>query len=115
MSIAYCKRKLGRRSRNVVKPAIYFIKCSKLISEQDEALVLENKVLALNPPTTRTLRAFKWWYNPGVSRGVPVLWGKDENLFQDERDFVALAPAETDRLNIFLQTHFGWFFKVSIQ
>ena len=42
-----------------------------------------------------------------------MLWGRDEHLFSDERDLVALAPVETDRLNIFLKDHFGYFFKVN--
>jgi len=44
---------------------------------------------------------------------VPVLWGRDRELFRDERDLVALAPVDSDRLNEFLRNYFGWFFKVS--
>lgn len=40
-----------------------------------------------------------------------MLWGRDKHLFDDEEDLVALAPVETDRLNILLQDYFGWFFK----
>jgi hypothetical protein len=46
---------------------------------------------------------------------VPVLWGQDEELFRDERDLVALAPMDSDRLNEFLRNYIGWFFKVSRQ
>lgn len=55
---------------------------------------------------------FKRWYlhYPG-----PVLWGRDQDLFRNEQDLVALAPVETDRLNIFLQKYLGWFLKVSPQ
>lgn len=44
---------------------------------------------------------------------VPVLWGRDRELFRDEQDLVALAPVDSDRLNEFLRNYFGWFFKVS--
>jgi hypothetical protein len=77
----------------------------------DEALVLESNVLALAKPTSRTLRAFKRWFR---SSAVPVLWGRDQELFEDERDLVALAPVDSDRLNEFLRNYFGWFFKVSV-
>ena len=78
----------------------------------EEALVLESQVLNLSPPTSRTLKAFKGWYH---SNSLTVLWGRDKNLFDNEADLVALAPVETDRLNIFLQKYLGWFLKVSIQ
>lgn len=56
--------------------------------------------------------AFRQWFTSG---GIPVLWGHDRNLFTDERDLVALAPPETDRLDVFLQNYLGWFFKVRIE
>ena len=40
-----------------------------------------------------------------------MLWGRDASLFDDEQDLVALAPVETDRLNIILENYFGWLFK----
>lgn len=76
----------------------------------DEALILESHVLRLSAPTPRVLRAFKRWF---LSNPLPVLWGRDKELFRNEQDLVALAPVETDRLNIFLQNYFGWFLKVS--
>jgi hypothetical protein len=76
----------------------------------DEALLLESNVLALSKPSFRTLRAFKRWFEASA---VPVLWGRDQELFQDERDLVALAPVDSDRLNEFLRNYLGWFFKVS--
>ncbi len=65
-------------------------------------------MLALNPPSRRTLKAFKKWF---TLRSVPVLWGRDSHLFDDENDLVGLAPVDTDRLNILLQNYFGWFFR----
>ena len=44
---------------------------------------------------------------------MPVLWGRDQELFKDERDLVALAPVDSDRLNEFLRNYLGWFFKVN--
>ncbi|KAF6228585.1 hypothetical protein HO173_011820 [Letharia columbiana] len=78
------------------------------LREYHEALLLENRVLALAPPKSRTLKGFRKWF---ISKTIPVLWGQDQNLFTDERDLVALAPVETDRLDIFLQSYFSWFFK----
>jgi hypothetical protein len=72
--------------------------------------VLESNVLALPKPTSRTLRAFKRWFE---FLAVPVLWGRDQELFNDERDLVALAPVDSDHLNEFLRNYLGWFFKVS--
>ncbi|KAL8668306.1 MAG: hypothetical protein Q9168_007064 [Polycauliona sp. 1 TL-2023] len=74
----------------------------------DEALVLESRVLALSAPTPRSLNIFKRWY---LHHPRPVLWGRDKDLFRNEQDLVALAPVETDRLNIFLQEYLGWFLK----
>lgn len=86
-------------------------RASEVESIIDEALILENQVLKLSAPTPRVLKAFKRWFQ---SNPKPVLWGPDKNLFRDERDLVALAPVETDRLNIFLQSYFGWFLRVSV-
>lgn len=74
----------------------------------DEAILLESQILALSSPSSRTLHAFRKWFGLNA---VPVLWGRDERLFDDERDLVALAPVDSDRLNLFLKTYFGWFFK----
>lgn len=30
---------------------------------------------------------------------------------EHEHDLVALAPVDTDRLNVFLKSYFGWFFR----
>lgn len=78
------------------------------LKEYHEALLLQSQVLALSTPSHRTLKAFRQWF---ASKDVPVLWGHDQNLFTDERDLVALAPSETDRLDVFLQDYLGWFFK----
>ena len=75
----------------------------------DEAMILESRVLALNAPSSRTVRNLKIWFK---STAVFALRGRDEQLFENENDLVALAPVETDRLNVFLSSYFGWFFKV---
>ena len=75
----------------------------------DEAMILESRVLALNAPSSRTLKNLKIWFK---STSVFALRGRDEHLFENEHDLVALAPVETDRLNLFLSSYFGWFFKV---
>ncbi|KAL8706383.1 MAG: hypothetical protein Q9201_000528 [Fulgogasparrea decipioides] len=74
----------------------------------DEAILLESRILALNSPSSRTLHAFKRWFN---LNSMPKLWGRDQHLFDDEQDLVALAPVDNDRLNLFLRTYFGWFFR----
>ena len=71
---------------------------------EDEALLLESKVLSLRQPDKRTLSVFKNWF----SSGVPVLWGRDKTVYDNEDDLAALAPTEPDRLNLFLQRNFGW-------
>ena len=75
----------------------------------DEAMILESRVLALNAPSARTVKDFRNWFK---SKSIPVLWGRDEHLFENENDLVALAPVDTDRLNLFLKSYFAWFFKV---
>ena len=75
----------------------------------DEAMILESRVLALNAPSSRTVRNLKIWFK---STSVFALRGRDEQLFENENDLVALAPVETDRLNVFLSSYFGWFLKV---
>ena len=76
----------------------------------DEALLLQSQILKLSSPSTRALKAFRQWFTFGE---LPVLWGHDRSLLTDDRDLVALAPTETDRLDAFLQDYLGWFFKVS--
>ena len=75
----------------------------------DEAMILESRVLALNAPSSRTVRNLKIWFK---STSVFALRGRDEHLFENKKDLVALAPVETDRLNVFLSSYFGWFLKV---
>ncbi|KAL8767037.1 MAG: hypothetical protein Q9209_006331 [Squamulea sp. 1 TL-2023] len=78
------------------------------IKQYHEALFLESRILTLNAPSPRTLEAFRRWFR---MTSVPVLWGRDQHLFDDARDLVALAPVDNDRLNTLLKTYFGWFFK----
>ncbi|KAL8952336.1 MAG: hypothetical protein Q9222_001747 [Ikaeria aurantiellina] len=77
-----------------------------------KALILESRVLKLSAPTPRGLKVFRRWFQ---SSPLPVLCGRDKDLFRDEQDLVALAPVETDRLHIFLQNYFGWFFKEKLE
>ena len=65
-------------------------------------------MLALSPPSNRTLEAFKKSFK---LRSLPVLWGRDQRLFDDKRDLIALAPVKTDRLKICLQNYLGCFFR----
>lgn len=44
---------------------------------------------------------------------LPALWGHDKHIFDKRDDLIALAPVDTDRLNVFLKAYFGWFFQVS--
>ncbi|KAG8533930.1 uncharacterized protein KY384_001671 [Bacidia gigantensis] len=78
------------------------------LKQYHEALLRENQVLALSTPRKRVLRDFRRSFKPG---NIPSLWGRDEQLFDDERDLVALAPIDTDRLNLFLKSYFGFLFK----
>ena len=75
----------------------------------DEALLLESHILALSSPTARSLKLFKFRF---TLASIPVLWGYDEHLFDREKDLVALAPTDTDRLDQFLIAYFGWLFQV---
>jgi hypothetical protein len=72
-------------------------------------MILESQVLSLSSPSPHTFTDFKRWFKSAVT---PVLWGRDEQLYDDEEDVVALAPVDSDRLNRFLKSYFGWFFRV---
>lgn len=76
----------------------------------DEAMILESQVLSLNAPALQTFKDFKRWF---MSAATPVLWGRDEQLYDDEEDVVALAPVDSDRLNRFLKSYLGWLFRVN--
>lgn len=76
-------------------------------------MVLESQILALNSPTSRTLRAFKRSFKQSFkTSSTPALWDRDEHLFDNENDLAALAPVDTDRLNLFLSSYCGWFLRV---
>lgn len=76
----------------------------------DEGLMLESQILTLNSPSSKTLKILRKWFR---LNSTPVLWGRDEHLLnqEHEHDLVALAPIDTDRLNIFLKSYFGCFFR----
>ena len=83
----------------------------------DEAMVLESQMLSLHSPSSRTLkdfkRSFKQDFKPSSKpSSTAALWHRDEHLFDKEHDLVALAPVDTDRINLFLKSYFAWFFKV---
>jgi hypothetical protein len=79
------------------------------VRHPDEALILESQILSLTAPGRHRLKNNRKWF---TRTGAPALFGCDENLFSSERDLVALAPIDTDRLNIFLTKYFGYFLKV---
>ena len=87
---------------------VYFDAHTNLL---DEAIILESRVLSLSSPNNRTLRNFRRAFKPKTHSAA--LWDRDEQLLANERDLVALAPMDTDRLNMFLKGYFGYFFKVS--
>lgn len=59
----------------------------------NEAMILEKQILEMSPPGSWSLREFKKWF---TITSLPVLWGRDLNLFENERDLVALGPVETE-------------------
>ena len=77
-------------------------------------MILESQVLALNAPTTHMLKSIRKWFTAKSLPGKPftILWGRDQDIFKDKRDLVVLAPVDSDRLNVFLKSYFGWFFRV---
>ncbi|MCJ1236974.1 hypothetical protein MMC14_004958 [Varicellaria rhodocarpa] len=79
----------------------------------DEAMILESKVLTLNAPTAHMLKSIRTWFTAKSLPTKPftVLWGRDKDIFKNERDLVVLAPVDSDRLNIFLKSYLGWFFR----
>ena len=40
-----------------------------------------------------------------------MLWGRDQHLFDDNQDMVAITLVDSNRLNLFLRTHLGWLFR----
>lgn len=76
------------------------------------------------------MKAFKKWlsgfkqyhadeekpsYDDGIS--IPVLWGADEEIYDGENDgdLVALAPVDSDPLNLFIRSKFGFLLRVRPQ
>ena len=80
----------------------------------DKALLLHSKVLKLEAPASRTLRAFKVWFgSPGA--GNTRLRGQSSHILDNEDDLVALRiPAEQDRLTKLVQAYFPLLFMVSL-
>ncbi|CAD6583930.1 MAG: hypothetical protein ASARMPRED_001551 [Alectoria sarmentosa] len=111
---AIARRKLQKIIRKRIKEyCMYFFEQEIVFAsdnrETDETMALESQILSLNSPSSRTLRDFKRWF---TSSSMTVLWGRDKHLLDNENDLVALAPVDTDRLNLFLKSYFGWFFQV---
>ncbi|CZR65468.1 uncharacterized protein PAC_15368 [Phialocephala subalpina] len=73
----------------------------------DEMLLLESDMHKLERPSQRTVSTLREWFH---ANNVPVLSGLDKTLLNDEftEDLVALAPVDTDRLNMFLQNNLGY-------
>ena len=84
-----------------------------LLSAIDEALLLHSRVLKLEAPANRTLKAFKEWFgSPGA--GNTRLRGGSSHILDDDDDLVALrVPAEQDRLTKLVQAYFPLPFVVS--
>ena len=76
-------------------------------------MILESHILSLSSPSSHALKGFKKTFSLHGLSLEPALEGRDRHLFDNEQDLVALAPVDTDRLNIFLTSYFGWFFRVS--
>ncbi|KAF8247933.1 hypothetical protein K440DRAFT_600588 [Wilcoxina mikolae CBS 423.85] len=75
----------------------------ELMKEYHEALKLEAEILNLSNPNPRVTKILKTWF----LWNSPLL-GLDHDLFDDEKDLVALKPAQgQDRLSVFLQERLG--------
>lgn len=80
-----------------------------------EALIQEQQVLAFKNPSQRPLATFRRYFFGG-NRNHPddaILLGPDSHLLDNERDLVALAPMDDDRLSSFLRDNFGCCCKAS--
>jgi len=76
----------------------------------DEALKLEAEVLNFSNPTPRVIKILKTWFQ----WNSPLL-GLDYDLFDNEKDLVALKPAQgQDRLSVFLQERLGGVLQVLV-
>lgn len=76
----------------------------------DEALKLEAEVLNFSNPTPRVIKILKTWFQ----WNSPLL-GLDYDLFDNEKDLVALKPAQRqDRLSVFLQERLGGVLQVLV-
>ncbi|KAL2060237.1 hypothetical protein VTL71DRAFT_9632 [Oculimacula yallundae] len=71
-----------------------------------EALLQEQQVLALKNPSQRPLATLRRYFFGGKRDGA-ILSDRDAHMLDDERDLVALAPVDDDRLGSFLRDHFG--------
>ncbi|KAE8446491.1 hypothetical protein EG329_011954 [Mollisiaceae sp. DMI_Dod_QoI] len=82
-------------------------KIREAIKEYHEMLLLQSEIHKLERPSSRTITNLRDWFH---ANNVPVLGGLDKTLLDDNftEDLVALAPVDTDRLNIFLQNNFGY-------
>ena len=82
----------------------------------EEAIFLENALLAINKPSSRTVTAFQHKFNNVEARGgsLKALRGASSSLYDDPEDLMVLAPQqEEDRLTRFLRYYFAVLFEVS--
>ena len=75
-------------------------------------MIQEQQLLSFKNPAQRPLSAFQRFFFGG-EKDATVLGGPDTHILDDERDLVALASLDDDRLSGFLRDNLGWCFRVS--
>ncbi|KAF2812331.1 uncharacterized protein BDZ99DRAFT_357544, partial [Mytilinidion resinicola] len=84
------------------------------LKEYREALLFENTLLSLDPPSQRVLQALrKKFHNvtPGDPEGWPTLGGASSSIYEDGTDLIALRrPPHQDRMTAFVRERLGIFF-----
>ncbi|KAH7001149.1 hypothetical protein EDB80DRAFT_721565 [Ilyonectria destructans] len=85
------------------------------LREYRESLLFESTLASIAPPDRKTLKAFRFNFfhgRPEDQASFPMLGGHSSDLYDDPDDLVALQVLEMpDRLTMFVQNNFGYFFK----